>query len=172
MGKPFQVALSRAVRRAGFTDRSRWRWERGGDAEGWTNVSGSPSSPAYPYTPTTADEGQQLRAHVYYTDSRGNRVKAMTAPSLPVQPGGTVGVRFFLHLDPVDVGDLPDHRRRHGFDNLDFRFGEFALPLTERPVAVRELPDYAIARIRTGQYRINEDGSFTGLWEGEVRLNE
>ena len=175
VGKPFHVALSPAVHRAGFTDRSPWRWERGGDAEGWTNVSVSGSaswSPAHAYTPTTADEGQQLRAHVYYTDSRGNRVKAMTAPSLPVQPGGGVGMRFFLHLYPVDAGDLPDHRRRYGFDNLDFRFGEYRLPLTERPVAVRELPDYAIARIRTGQYLINEDGSFTGLWEGEVRFNE
>ena len=172
VGKPFHVALSPAVRRAGFTDRSRWRWERGGDAAGWTNVPGSPPSPTYLYTPTTADEGYQLRASVYYTDSRGNRVKATTAPSLPVQPGGTVGVPFFVHLYPVDVGDLPDNRKRHGFDNLDFRFGEFALPLTERRVAVRELPGYAIARIRTGQFRINEDGSFTQLWEGEVRLNE
>ena len=86
--------------------------------------------------------------------------------------GGTVGVPFFVHLYPVDVGDLPDHRKRHGFDNLDFRFGNHALPLTERRVAVRELPGYAIARVRTGQYRINEDGSFTQLWEGEVRFNE
>ena len=172
VGKPFHVTLSPAVRHAGFTDRSSWWWERGGDAAGWTNVPGSPPSPSNVYTPTAADEGYQLRAHVYYTDSRGNRVKAMTAPSLPVQPGGTVGVRFFLHLDPVDVGDLPDHRKRHGFDNLDFRFRNQALSLTERRVAVRELPDYAIARVRTGQYRINEDGSSTGLWEGEVRLNE
>ena len=175
VGKPFHVALSPAVHRAGFTDRSPWRWERGGDAVGWSNVSVSgaaPRSSAHVYTPTTADEGQQLRAHVYYTDSRGNRVKAMTAPSLPVQPGGTVGMRFFLHLYPVDAGDLPDHRRRYGFDNLDFRFGEYRLPLTERPVAVRELPGYAIARIRTGQYLINEDGSFTKLWEGEVHFNE
>ena len=172
VGKPFQVTLSPAVRRAGFTDRSRWRWERGSPAAGWTNVPGSPPSPTYLYTPTTADEGYRLRAHVYYTDSHGNRVKAMTAPSLPVQPGGTVDVPFFVHLYPVDVGDLPDHRKRYGFDNLDFRFGEYRLPLTERPVAVRELPGYAIARVRTGQYRINEDGSFTQLWEGEVRFNE
>ena len=175
VGKPFHVALSPAVHRAGFTAGSPWRWERGGDAEGWTNVSVSGSaswSPAHAYTPTTADEGQQLRAHVYYTDSRGNRVKAMTAPSLPVQPGGTVGMRFLLHLYPVDAGDLPDHRKRHGFDNLDFRFGEFALSLTERPVAVRELPDYAIARVRTGQFLINEDGSFTEIWEDEIRFNE
>ena len=173
VGKPFYVAsLSPSVHRLGFRDRSRWRWERGSDAAGWTNVPGSPPSPTYLYTPTTADEGYQLRASVYYTDSRGNRVKATTASSLPVQPGGTVGVPFFVHLYPVDVGDLPDHRKRHGFDNLDFRFGEFALPLTERRVAVRELPGYAIARIRTGQSRINEDGSFTQLWEGEVRFNE
>ena len=172
VGKPFHVMLYPSVRRAGFTDRSRWRWERGGDAAGYTDVPGSPPSPTYVYTPTSADEGQRLRAHVYYTDSHGNRVKATTAPSLPVQPSGTVGVRFFLHLYPVDVGDLPDHRKRHGFDNLDFRFGEYALPLTERRVAMHELPDYAIARVRTGQFRINEDGSFTQLWEGEVRFNE
>ena len=172
VGKPFRVALSPPyVVRASRTGAA-WGWERGGDAAGWTDVPGSPPSPAHVYTPTAADEGQQLRAHVYYTDSRGNRVKAMTAPSLPVQPVGTVGMRFFLHLYPVDPGDLPDHRRRYGFDNLDFRLGEYRLPLTERRVAVRELPGYAIARVRTGQYRSNEDGSSTKLWEGEVRFNE
>ena len=173
-GKPFYVALSPAVRRAGFTDRSPWQWERGSDAEGWTNVSGSGSAhgPAYVYTPTTADVGRQLRAYAYYTDSRGNRIKAMTVPSLPVQPRGTVGMRFFLHLIPVDVDDLPDHRKRHGFDNLDFRFNDYDLPLTERPVAVRELPAYDIAGIRTGQYLVREDGSYTNLWEGEVRFDE
>ena len=79
---------------------------------------------------------------------------------------------FFLHLYPVDVGDLPDHKKRYGFDDLSFRFGEYALPLAERHVAVRELPDYAIARIHTGQILVNEGGSFTKLWEGEVRFDE
>ncbi len=175
-GKPFYVALSPAAHRAGFTDRSPWQWERGGDAEGWTNVSGSgrPGS-TYEYTlytPTTADVGQQLRAYVDYTDSRGNRIKAMTVPSLPVQPSSTAGMRFFLHLIPVDVDDLPDHRKRHGFDTLDFRFKDYDLLLTERPVAVRELPAYDIAGIRTGQYLVREDGSYTHLWEGEVRFDE
>ena len=81
-------------------------------------------------------------------------------------------MRFFLHLHPVDAGDLPDHRRRHGFEYLDFHFGDYALPLTDRPVAVRELPGYPIARIRTGQIAVNEDGALTELWEGEVRFNE
>ena len=172
-GKPFYVALSPAAHRAGFKDRSAWQWERGGDAEGWTNVSGSDRpGPTRVYTPTTADEGYQLRAYVYYTDSRGNRVKAMTVPSLPVQPSSTAGMHFFLHLIPVDVDDLPDHRKQYGFDNLDFSFGDYALPLTERPVAVRELPAYDIAGIRTGQFITNEDGSTTPLWEGEVRFDE
>ena len=175
-GKPFYVALSPAVHRAGFTDRSPWQWERGSDAEGWTNVSGSgrPGS-TYEYTlyaPTTADVGQQLRAYVDYTDSRGNRIKAMTVPSLPVQPSSTAGMRFFLHLIPVDVDDLPDYRKRHGFDNLDFRFKDYELPLTERPVAVRERPAYDIAGIRTGQFVVNEDGSYTNLWEAEVHFDE
>ena len=175
-GKPFYVALSPAVHHAGFTDRSAWRWERGSDAEGWTNVSGSGSgsarSPAYVYTPTAADVGRQLRAYVYYTDSRGNRVKAMTVSSLPVQPDGATDMGFFLRLIPVDVDDLPDHRKQYGFENLDFSFGDYELPLTGRPVAVRELPDYDIARIRTGQFLANGDGSTTRLWEGEVRFDE
>ena len=95
----------------------------------------------------------------------------MTAPSLPVQSSST-DVRFFLRLYPADVNDLPDHRKQYGFDNLDFRFDNYELPLTERPVAVRELPDYAIARINTGQYLVNEDGSYTPLWEGEIRFVE
>ena len=173
VGTPFVVGLTSAVHHAGFTDRSRWQWERGSDAAGWTNVPGSPPSPTYVYTPTTADEGYQLRAYVYYTDSHGNRVKATTVPSPPVQLSNTdVRVFFFLHLIPVDVDDLPDHRKQHGFDNLDFYFNNHELPLTERPVAVRELPDYAIARIRTGQSLANEDGSTTPLWEGEIRFDE
>ena len=88
------------------------------------------------------------------------------------QHDSAADMRFFLHLYPVDAGDLPDRRRRHGFDSLDFRFGDHLLPLTERPVAVRELPGYAIARLRTGQYLVNEDDSLTYLWEAEVRFNE
>ena len=172
VGKPFYVALSPAAYRAGFTDRSPWQWERGSDAEGWSNVFGSaPLDPADAYTPTTADVGRQLRAFVHYTDSRGNRVKAMTVHSLPVQPGSATETSFFLHLVPADVNDLPDHRKWYGFDNLDFRFGDYRLPLAP-PVAVRELPDYAIAGIRTGQFLLDENGSYTNLWEGEVRFDE
>ena len=62
-----------------------WRWEKGGDANGWTSLPVQP--PTYAYTPTVADVGHRLRAWVYYADHLGNRVKAMTKPSEPVQPG-------------------------------------------------------------------------------------
>ena len=166
VGKPFAVRLSSAVRRAGFTDRSAWQWQRGSDAEGWTDVSDS-LKPTYLYTPTTTDAGYQLRAYVHYTDRLGNRVKAMTLPSLPVQPGSATYMGFFLHLIPVDMDDLPDDRKRHGFDNLDFRFSDYRMRLTERPIAVRYLPDYPIASIRTGQF--TDEGR---VWEAEARFHK
>ena len=61
-----------------------WRWEKGGDADGWTSLP--VQRPTYVYTPTVADVGHRLRASVYYADHLGNRVKAMTKPSEPVQP--------------------------------------------------------------------------------------
>ena len=62
-----------------------WRWEKGGDADGWTSLP--VQRPTHVYTPTAADVGHRLRASVYYADQLGNRVRAMTKPSEPVQPG-------------------------------------------------------------------------------------
>ena len=61
-----------------------WRWEKGSDAHGWTSLPVQWST--YAYTPTVADVGHRLRASVYYADRLGNRVKAITKPSEPVQP--------------------------------------------------------------------------------------
>ena len=73
---------------------------------------------------------------------------------------------FFLHLDPVDRNDLPDHRKQYGFDNLDFAFGHHRIRTKgEVCAAVRELPDYAITSIRTGQF--NGDGQ---IWNGGFDL--
>ena len=63
---------------------------------------------------------------------------------------------FFLHLDPVDMNDLPNYRKRYGFDNLDFAFGHRRPIKGEVCAAVRELPDYAIAAstpVRAGSGR-------------------
>ncbi len=78
---------------------------------------------------------------------------------------------FFLALYPVDVNDLPDHRRQHGFDNLDFNFYERGVILDGKCMAAVDLPEYAIARISTGQY-VPVEGGFRHFWEEEIRLEQ
>ena len=69
---------------------------------------------------------------------------------------------FFVHVFPVDTDDLPAHRRQYGFDNLDFDFFDRGFTDGRRCAAVIELPDYSIARVRTGQY--TDEGP---IWQGE-----
>ena len=83
VGAPFSVALSDATRGAGFTQRGRWRWQRGSDAEGWSQAFGL-VCPGYRYIPTADDIGLRLRAHVTYTDASGKKVRAITPASEPV----------------------------------------------------------------------------------------
>ncbi len=78
---------------------------------------------------------------------------------------------FFLHLYPVDVKDLPDRRKKHGFDNLDFDFYWFGGVFDGGCTATVSLPEYDIARIGTGQY-VPVDGGYNHFWEGEIRLDE
>ncbi len=59
---------------------------------------------------------------------------------------------FFLHVVPVDIKDLPESRRQYEFDNLDFSFFDRGFKDGRRCAAVIDLPDYDIARIRTGQF--------------------
>ncbi len=74
--------------------------------------------------------------------------------------------RFFLHLFPVDARELAAQDRPHGFDNLDFDFGEHGVLLGAACVALVRLPDYdrGIARLRTGQF-ISGEGQ---LWKAEI----
>ena len=73
--------------------------------------------------------------------------------------------RFFLHLIPADEGDLPEERRRYGFDNLDFSFEDRGNRIGERCVALRHLPDYPVAAVRAGQFAGQER-----VWEEEFSL--
>ena len=59
---------------------------------------------------------------------------------------------FFLHIYPARAADLPAARRPHGFANRDFAFGERGALYGYNCWAKAALPDYPIARIRTGQY--------------------
>ena len=71
--------------------------------------------------------------------------------------------RFFLHIIPADLADLPATRMENGFDNLDFQFAEGGEYLGGKCVAVAALPDYAINQIRTGQF-VSGEGK---LWQVE-----
>ena len=82
-----------------------------------------------------------------------------------------IDAKIFLHLDPVDADDLPEHRQQHGFDNLDFSFDRHRARLDGICLAQVPLPEYAITAIRTGQYIRTDDG-FHRPWEGEIRLDE
>ena len=60
--------------------------------------------------------------------------------------------RFFLHIIPERVVDLPEERRELGFDNLDFRFFRNGAWFDGKCAARVPLPEYPISSIRTGQY--------------------
>ena len=67
---------------------------------------------------------------------------------------------FVLDLIPADEKDLPDHRKRHGYDNATFQFEEKGVRFDEKCIARIALPEYDIDYIRTGQY-----ASAGPLWE-------
>ena len=79
-----------------------------------------------------------------------------------------VEATFFLHLIPQNLADLPEWRRGHDFDNLDFQFGPNGAVFDGRCLAAVPLPEYGIARIRTGQY-VPDSGA---LWEVEFAVGE
>ena len=72
----------------------------------------------------------------------------------------------FLHVVPANVSDLPADRQQYGFESRDFESPLLpSLKVTQYCVAVRSLPDYLIAAIRTGQYDMV--GSGRQLWRRE-----
>ena len=59
--------------------------------------------------------------------------------------------RFFLHVFPEDLDDLPDNRKQYRFANLDFRFTERGVQFDGKCMLRVNLPKYDIAGFRTGQ---------------------
>ena len=74
---------------------------------------------------------------------------------------------FFVHVTPIDDSDLPIGQRRYGIEHLDFAFDDFGHRMGDTCIAVRDLPEYDIARVRIGQY---VPGGPV-LWEGGIRLD-
>ena len=93
--------------------------------------------------------GEPAARSVFDIYLRENTVSYLKSPC----SAADVQAQFFLHVFPEDLEDLPAGRWLRGFDNLDFRYGEYAtLAFGGRCIAERALPDYPIARIRTGQF--------------------
>ena len=77
--------------------------------------------------------------------------------------------RFFLSVHPVDVDDLPADRREIGHDSLNFTFAPPAGVIFDgKCMATRQLPDYPIARIETGQWIPGGDR----LWDGAIVVSD
>ena len=84
---------------------------------------------------------------------RENTVSYLKSPC----SAADVQAEFFLHVIPEDPEDLPADRRQYGFGGANFRYGAHhgnttALALARQCIAEHPLPDYPVARIRTGQF--------------------
>ena len=78
-----------------------------------------------------------------------------------------IDTRFFLHVHPADIEDLPLGRRESGFDNLDFSLWQNGGRFGDGCVARVDLPEYEIASIATGQF--TQEGS---IWEGSFEIDD
>ena len=76
------------------------------------------------------------------------------------------GAKFFLHIIPERVGELPEERREFGFDNLDFRFFLNGAWFDGECAARVALPDYPIASVRTGQFVVGAGE----IWSAEFEV--
>ena len=130
---------------------------RGDGAEVWSIVrvlQGPKLIAEYPSIVST-EPAARSEFDLYIDDGKMYYVK---------EPCGIEDVQdgFFLHVVPADLDDLPDARKQHGFDNLDFGFDVRGVLFDGKCAASVGLPQYAIARITTGQY----DGAGR-IWEIE-----
>ena len=108
--------------------------------------------------------GEPVARSVFDVHKADRALVYVKEPCLPADTDD----RFFLHITPKRVSDLPEERSGYGFDNLDFAFfPERGVLFDGRCAARAPLPDYPIASARTGQFA--ESGG--ELWRAEFALN-
>ena len=83
---------------------------------------------------------------------------------------GDVRGRFFLSVFPVDPSDVEtENRERDQLHNsLNFTFNDYGGVFDGKCAAIRELPDYPIASIETGQWTSDEGH----LWSARIEVGE
>ena len=128
--------------------------------DGWLadiNLAARPAAQAAYDGIAAGDYGQpvaQSHFDLYLRDNTLTYLKALCER-------GDTDARFFLHITPDDPADLPADWRERGFDNLDFQFADYGARIDNKCVVERELPDYPIERIRTGQF-VSGEGQLWG----------
>ena len=104
------------------------------------------------------DYGQPVARSDFDVYLSGNGLAYLKEPC----EAGDADARFFLHIFPVDPADMSADSGEAGFANLDFQFADHGASAGDKCVAERELPDYAIERIRTGQF-VSGEGQLWGV---------
>ena len=88
---------------------------------------------------------------------------------LPRSSSGPDSARFFLHVTPVDIRDLPAERRPFGFGNYNFPPSRLE-HVDGFCFAVLRLPPYDVGEVHTGQFQRARlsDGTteYRELWGG------
>ena len=107
--------------------------------------------------------GKRVVRSVWDVYRTGRKLTYFKQPCAPVD----VQAKFVLHVIPADPADLPAHRKRYGFDNLGFYFDRRGGRVADQCVVIVQLPDYAIGRIRVGQWIAERNRT---LWEAEFSL--
>ena len=77
--------------------------------------------------------------------------------------------RFFLHIVPDNIQELPLNSLKYGFENLDF-WPPISKSGDKTCRWARLLPDYPIRGIRTGQFVKDTQRNIVHLWEGEFSM--
>ena len=126
-------------------------------------------------TPPPDAEALALYEKIYQTVASGEPVAravfdlyldgdALSYLKEPCDESDTRG-RFFLSVHPADVEDLSAARRGVGHESLNFTFAPPAgAVFNGKCMATRQLPDYEIAAIETGQWIPGGER----LWSAEI----
>ena len=101
----------------------------------------------------------------YRVNLNGNRLFYRKSPCYPSDASPT----FFLHIYPSDRRILPAARQEYGFAGEDFLLGDFGRREPGGCYMERELPAYPIREIRTGQYRVDAEGTAVNIWRDGFR---
>ena len=113
---------------------------------GWFDIGSSPTQPPWQRAEEIGSPVIQSNFDVYLDGDELIYIKEQCSPE-DVLP------RFFLHVVPANVADLPGDRQKYGFDNLDFDFYQSsAVQRSGACYAVRKIPNYQLTGFSTGQF--------------------